>query len=223
MNAREAVLMRLRNALSPTETDAQRHARLLQRLNSPSLGPVPAFNQDTEALWARFIRESQTQACTVERLASSKAVGAVIMGYLTDVGLPPEGVISPRLHPVFPWADWGFRLEARAAKDSDQLGITDAEYAIAETGSLLMRSAHDTPSSVSLLPPVHIVILFENQIVPFLETALNGLRTQKEDASWPRSVFLISGPSRTGDIEQTMVLGAHGPSKVHLIIIPGSQ
>ena len=97
-----------------------------------------------------------------------------------------------------------------------------AEYlssfsAIAETGTLMLLSGPQTPATVSLLPETHIALVDISRIVPTMEDAFALLRA--EHGSLPRAVNFISGPSRTGDIEQTIVLGAHGPCRVHLILI----
>jgi L-lactate dehydrogenase complex protein LldG len=90
---------------------------------------------------------------------------------------------------------------------------------VAETGTLMMCSAPDTPAAVSLLPETHIAVVQALRIVPYMEDAWNLARA--ELGSLPRAVNFISGPSRTGDIEQTIVLGAHGPYRVHLVIVEG--
>ena len=98
-------------------------------------------------------------------------------------------------------------------------GITGSFCAIAETGTLMLCSAPDSPATVSLLPETHIAIVDARRIVPGMEEAWQLARERFGDL--PRSVNFISGPSRTGDIEQTIVLGAHGPYRVHLILVSG--
>ena len=103
--------------------------------------------------------------------------------------------------------------------DADLVGITGCFCAVAETGTLMMCSSPATPAAVSLLPETHIAIVLASRILPYMEDAWDLAR--KELGTLPRAVNFISGPSRTGDIEQTIVLGAHGPYRVHLVIVGG--
>jgi L-lactate dehydrogenase complex protein LldG len=82
----------------------------------------------------------------------------------------------------------------------------------------MLLSGPDTPASVSLLPETHIAIVPASRIVATMEDAFALLRAERPGAL-PRSVNFVSGPSRTGDIEQTIVLGAHGPCRVHIVIV----
>ena len=81
----------------------------------------------------------------------------------------------------------------------------------------MLLSGPDTPATVSLLPETHVAIVAASRIVPAMEDAWRLLRT--EGGGLPRAVNFISGPSRTGDIEQTLVLGAHGPYRVHVVLV----
>jgi len=95
--------------------------------------------------------------------------------------------------------------------------VTGVFSAIAETGTLMMCSGPDTPATVSLLPETHIALVPAGRIVPFMEDAWDLARA--ELGQLPRAVNFISGPSRTADIEQTIVMGAHGPYRVHIVVV----
>jgi len=115
------------------------------------------------------------------------------------------------------WAGAGVRVEARAARDEDLVGITGCFCAIADTGTLMLCSSRASPAAVSLLPETHVAIVPVSRIVPFMEEAWALVR--RELGALPRAVNFVSGPSRTGDIEQTIVLGAHGPYRVHIVLV----
>jgi L-lactate dehydrogenase complex protein LldG len=115
------------------------------------------------------------------------------------------------------WSGAAIRVEARAARDTDLVGITGAFCAIAETGTLMTLSGRDTPAAASLLPETHIAVVRKSRIVRGMEEAWQLLRD--ELGAPPRAVNFISGPSRTADIEQTVTLGAHGPYRVHIILV----
>lgn len=95
------------------------------------------------------------------------------------------------------------------------VGITTAQAAIAETGTLVLDSAHERHRLVSLVPPVHIAIIDAAQIYGTLGEALNWLRSNKEISP---AVTFITGPSRTADIELTLTIGVHGPQELYVII-----
>ena len=111
----------------------------------------------------------------------------------------------------------GISVAVRAAVDADMVGISGCFCAVAETGTLLLCSGAGTPATVSLLPETHIALVPVARLVATMEDAFAMVRAELGDM--PRALNFISGPSRTGDIEQTIVLGAHGPCRVHLILI----
>ena len=115
------------------------------------------------------------------------------------------------------WAGAGLAVEARPTIGHDRLGITGSFCAIAETGTLVFLSGADTPTATALLPDTHIAVVRADRIVAGMEEAFALIRAER--ATMPRAVNMISGPSRTGDIEQTIVLGAHGPYRVHLLLL----
>jgi L-lactate dehydrogenase complex protein LldG len=100
---------------------------------------------------------------------------------------------------------------------NDVLAITGCFCAIAETGTLVVLAGADTPTASTLLPATHVAVLRADRIVSGMEEAFALVR--RERGALPRAVNLISGPSRTGDIEQTVVVGAHGPYRVHIIVL----
>lgn len=94
-----------------------------------------------------------------------------------------------------------------------QAGITGCEFMIARTGSLLVTSAGDSGRQMNVFPPVHIVLAKSNQLVDYPENALDAVRGKYAD-DLPSTITTITGPSRTADIEKTLVLGAHGPKEL---------
>ena len=122
--------------------------------------------------------------------------------------------------PEFADLDWesvGLSVEARPTTGDDRLGITGTFCAIAETGTLVVLTGADTPTATTLLPDTHVAVVRADRIVSGMEEAFDLVR--RERGRLPRAVNLISGPSRTGDIEQTIVLGAHGPFRVHILVL----
>jgi L-lactate dehydrogenase complex protein LldG len=185
------------------ETYLRRHPR--GPLREPAADLVAVFRERAEAA-----------ASTTDRVASLAEAPPAITRHLDANGLPRSGCVWPLLGSI-DWRGAGLALDARAAHAEDAIGVTGVFSAIAETGTLMLCSGPDTPASVSLLPQTHIAIVPVQRIVPVMEDAWDLARA--ELGQLPRAVNFISGPSRTADIEQTIVLGAHGPYRVHILLV----
>ena len=98
-----------------------------------------------------------------------------------------------------------------------EVGITGCEFLIAHTGSVMVSSAQKGGRQMFVYPPLHIVIAHKNQLVDYLEKAYFGIHKKYKDG-FPSQIALITGPSRTADIEKTLVLGAHGPRELRVFI-----
>jgi L-lactate dehydrogenase complex protein LldG len=97
--------------------------------------------------------------------------------------------------------------------------VSHAFAAVAETGTLVLVSGADNPTTLNFLPDVHIVVVETSDVTPDFETVMARLRSRFGADAMPRTVNMITGPSRSADIEQTLILGAHGPRKLHVIVV----
>ena len=113
------------------------------------------------------------------------------------------------------WTDPG-----HATNDLEQCdgGVTACEALVAQTGSVLITSRSSGGRALSVLPPHHVVVAAREQLVPDLSAAFELLR-KKYDGDYPSAISFITGPSRTGDIERILVLGAHGPKELTVLLI----
>ena len=214
MSSREDILGRVRAGLGRNEANAKAGAAAVETwLAARNQGPRPAVAGD---LVARFCEWSEKQSSTVDTVAAMAHAPAAVARYLAGMQLQPRAVCWPRLAGLS-WSAAGLAVEPRAAVDADLVGITGCFCAVAETGTLMLLSGADTPANVSLLPETHIALVPASRIVAGMEEAWDIARM--ECGELPRAVNFISGPSRTGDIEQTIVLGAHGPYRVHIVIV----
>jgi len=214
--ARERILQRVRAALGregplPAAAAEPLHAYVAQH----PAGPRP--HQDWEPL-ARFRERALALSSTLDQVETLAAVPDAVARYLASTNLPPNAVVW-REYAHLDWKVAGIEVEARKAEASDRTGITGCFCAIAETGTLLQLSANARPASTSLLPDTHVAIVSAARIVNGMEDAWALVRAECE--ALPRAVNFISGPSRTADIEQTLVLGAHGPYRVHIVLVHG--
>lgn len=213
--ARDRILQRIRTAQGrgrsgPSLAEREAVATYLRRRPRGPLRPLEAD------LVARFRSRAESMQSTTEAVSRLADVPAAVRRYLDAHKLGARGCVWPQLAELA-WSESGVLLQARAAVDADLVGVTGVFAAIAETGTLMVVSGPQTPASVSLLVETHVAIVPASRIVAYMEDAWELARA--ELGQLPRAVNFISGPSRTADIEQVLVLGAHGPYRVHLIIV----
>ena len=219
--SREAIVGRVKKALARSgdrtraESDAQAYVA------AHAHGPRPRMPDD---LLARFMQRATDMESTVERIASRQEIPAAVARYLDALILPPMLAAQKSragvCWPAFADLDWigaGLQIEARPTTGNDRLGITGCFCAIAETGTLVVLAGADAPTATTLLPDTHVAVLPADRVVSGMEEAFALIR--REHGKLPRAVNMISGPSRTGDIEQTVVVGAHGPFRVHILVV----
>jgi L-lactate dehydrogenase complex protein LldG len=219
--ARDSVLDRVRKALGKRERDVAGLAVAEATIAAHVQGPRPSPAGDRIA---RFMQRARDMESSVERLAERAAIPAAVARYLDGLRLAgtlaaPKsgaGVCWPEFA-TLDWAGAGLEVEARPTTGDDRLGITGVFCAIAETGTMVLLSGADAPTASALLPDTHVAVVPAGRIVDGMEDAFALIR--RERGALPRAVNMISGPSRTGDIEQTIVLGAHGPFRVHILVV----
>jgi len=218
MSARDAILSRIRKAQGragsgPTASElAGVHAVIARR----EIGPRPGIASAPDSL-AQFRKECERVSTTFAEVASSVAVPAEVKRYLDGIGVAASVVAWSE----FAGLDWGLAgiaFAARPATGDDRTGLTGCFCAIAETGTVLLLSAPEMPKTNALLPDTHICVVRRSRLLKTMEDAFALVRTEIGEP--PRSMFMVSGPSRTADIEMTIVIGAHGPYRVHVILVP---
>ncbi len=99
-----------------------------------------------------------------------------------------------------------------------KLGITRCEYLIARLGTVMVSSRLSPGRKISIYPDIHLVLAYTSQLVPDLKNALQNLKKKYRD-QYPSMVSLVTGPSRTADIEKTLVMGAHGPKEIYVFLV----
>ena len=219
--SREAVLGRVRRALGKAGPDDAARDAAQAYVAAHAHGPRPAMPED---LVQRFLARASDMASTVERIASVEQIPTAVARYLAALKLPPSlamqqsrsGVCWPEFG-TLDWLSQDLHIEPRPTAGDDRIGITGTFCAIAETGTLVLVTGEPWPVASALLPDTHIAVVRADRIVSGMEEAFALVRAERPTT--PRALNLISGPSRTGDIEQTIVLGAHGPYRVHILVL----
>ncbi|MFM8466670.1 MAG: lactate utilization protein C [Oxalobacteraceae bacterium] len=215
--ARTAIFSRIRKAQQRTpEPTLAELTEARAYLASSSPGPRPDIGSD---LLGRFRQQAERTSQTVEEVQSLEGVPAAAARYLAGLGIAHDAIAWETMS-ALDWQQAGLKVDFRPPVDKDLVGITGCFCAIAETGTLMLLSGAETYASAALLPETHIAVIPVSRIVGSMEDAF--ALAKKERGELPRATNFISGPSRTGDIEQTIVLGAHGPYRVHLILVHGA-
>ncbi|MCW5732519.1 MAG: LUD domain-containing protein [Enhydrobacter sp.] len=220
--ARTQILNGIRRSLRRGELAGPARESVAARLNAPLRGPLVGRAQlpQPEKV-ALFCQWAEINNATVARVAAGEVAGEVA-AYLVRNNLPAEAAMAPS--PLLDRYGWSgqklLTLRRGRGEGRDQVSITGAFAGIAETGTLVMVSGADHPVSLNLLPDTHIVVLREEDVVAGYEEVWARLRERYGKDALPRTVNTITGPSRTGDIEQAMELGAHGPRRMHIVVVP---
>lgn len=166
-----------------------------------------------------FVRNLEKEFGSVTRVPDLDSVPAAVADYLAVQNLPSSLVMAP--HPELRAINWSSRpllnIREGRAQASDMVSVQHVFAGIAETGTMMLPSAPERPTTLNLLADTEIAVLRASRIVGAYEEAWDLLRA--ELGGMPRNVMLVTGPSRSADIEQTLELGAHGPRRVHVVLV----
>ena len=224
--SREAILGGIRRGLKRGPLPVDQQAMLLGRLARPPRQLIPARSQVARPEQVLlFIRNVEKEFGTVDRVPAPGAVPAAVAAYLAGENLPGTVVMAP--HPELQALPWGerplLRIREGRAEAADLVSVQHAFAGVAETGTLVLPSGPQRPTTINLLPDTAIAVLRVSRVVGPLEEAWDLLRAQHlpqpSGGFMPRNVMLVTGPSRSADIEQTLELGAHGPRRLHVVLI----
>ena len=221
-DARARVLGKIRSALGVAADGDARMQAVRERLETHPAGLVPARADKPKAeRLALFVQMLEGQGATVVQAEDAADVPELIAAYLREKNLPAElRSGTDALLSGMPW-DRVPSLERRAgpAEAQDGASLSRAVAGAAETGTLFLTSGPENPTTLNFLPDTHIAVIQAEDIGGSYEEAWDRLRARYGPRTLPRAVNMVSGPSRTADIEQTIIMGAHGPRRLHVIIV----
>ena len=222
-DARSTILGKISRSLGVETDDPARQQTVTDRLSTRKRGTVPlrATGAPSE-LVKRFIGYAKAVAATVDRLDDTDKIPDAIAAYLKKENLPAAFRMAP--HEDLRVIDWSahpaLTVTEGPSDGHDLVGVNRAVCGVAETGTLVMTSGPETPTTLNFLPETEVIVVRADEIVGGYEDAWDVVRQRADVAGeMPRTVNMITGPSRTGDIEQTIYLGAHGPRRLHILII----
>ncbi len=217
MTSREQILDDVRKALKRAAGQPPRFEAA--PLPAPTLRiPLSDRNLSADLFVQKFenlggksfrVRNAAAVVPAISELLNQKSAIASNSPFLRKCGI--TGL--PQVHAGFTDRD-----DLKQACAGADIGITSVDYALAATGSLVMLSSHNEARLISLLPPAHIAIFPRSLILANLDELLSILPRPADQTS---SMVLITGPSRTADIEQILVRGVHGPGEIYAVIVDG--
>ncbi|MBN8907398.1 MAG: LUD domain-containing protein [Rhodospirillales bacterium] len=218
--SREVILTAIRRGLRRGELPADQAAMLRGRLAQHQRQLIHARSRLPHPQQVDlFVRNVEKEFGTVTRVAAAAEVPGAVADYLAAQNLPSELVMAP--HPELQAIPWQERpmlsIRQGRAEATDAVAVQHAFAGIAETGTLMFPSAPERPTTLNVLADTAIAVLRASRLVGAYEDAWDLLRT--ELGGMPRNVMLVTGPSRSADIEQTLELGAHGPRRLHVVLI----
>jgi len=224
--SREKILGAIRRGLKRGPLPDDQVLGLRARLAAHPRHLIPARSAvPRPAQLSLFIANVEKEFGSVTRVPDLDAIPAAIADYLAAQNLPSEFVMAP--HPELQSIPWSnrplLRLREGRAEASDTVSVQHGYAAVAETGTLMLPSAPERPTTLNLLSDTAIVVLRASRVVGAYEAAWDLLRAESHGGVaggfMPRNVMLVTGPSRSADIESTLELGAHGPRRLHVVLV----
>ena len=225
MSARDAILGAVRRQVARQGVagdETARRALVANRLADAPRGVLPSRGQvPARERLELFCQRAEAVQTSVDRVGGYDGIAPAVADYLRGRNLPQRVRLGTdeRLGGI----DWSkapaMERDVGPSDGSDPVGLSHATKGVAETGTLVLTSGLDNPTTVNFLPETHIVVIDAADIEGDYESALDAIRQRHGKGRMPRTVNMITGPSRSGDIEQTILLGAHGPRSLHIIVV----
>lgn len=209
-SAREEILARIRKSLGRESVLQTDRVALAERIARPPIHLQPTIDTNKVQLFAKKLQAVHAGFQSVGREQIMDAISRCLEKYQ----LSAEFKAAPELRDLSWPQEW--QVEFGSSQGDDLISVTPCFLAAAETGSVVLLSSPNSPTSLNFLPDCHIVLVYHHQLVLYLEDVWPKLR---EVGAPPRSVNFITGPSKTADVEQTIQYGAHGPRSLEIIFV----
>jgi len=223
MTGRDRIFAKIRAGLGVTGHDQDRQAAAARRIAASRrhLTPDRVAGKSHEQHMQLLRGFLEGQCATVVEAASAKDVPRLVAKYLRDTNLPMRLKVGADGYLArLPWStEPALELRHGRAEAGDEVGLSRAMAAVAETGTLVLASGADNPVTINFLPETHIVVIEASGVVGTYEDAWARVRERFGARAMPRTINMISGPSRTGDIGGKLVMGAHGPRRMCVVIV----
>lgn len=216
-NSRAEIFSRIQRSRSSNNKRPD-HKLCEEHIKTHKRGVLPVIEQP---VLERFISKIKNVSVTYHCINNNAALPTAVLDYMNEHNIDPQIVAAPTA--LFQNLDWSDlrKIEFRIAQDKDLTTLTLAYAAVAETGTLVLCSGPESPTTLNFLPDNNICVIRQKDIYHYMEEVWDVLRHDSDSLgnAIPRAINLITGPSRTADVEQTIQLGAHGPRHLHIIIL----
>ncbi|MGD0188713.1 MAG: lactate utilization protein [Roseiarcus sp.] len=225
MSARDEILGAVRRSLHVAGNEAPRRAAVEARLAQAPAGVIPERGQgDARRRAATFKDEAARAQASLAEVADAADVPAEVARYLRENNLAATLRMGEDARlTAMPWGATALELSRGPSDGHDLNAVSAAFAAVAETGTLALVSGPDNPTTLNFLPDNHIVVVFADDLLGDTESVFAKLRAAYGVGAAPRTLNFITGPSRSADIEQTLLLGAHGPRRLHIVVVGGAK
>jgi L-lactate dehydrogenase complex protein LldG len=198
---------------------------------APKPGPVIPLRgqQKDRALVDLFKKQAEAAAATVVEVARPEDVPAAVSEYLRGRNLPPQIRLAPDARVQgLDWKSQPLLETSTGASDGhDAASVTPVLAGVAETGTLMVHSGDATPNTLHFLPETHIAVVYADELVGTYEDGWTALRAKQggdlSNGAMPRTVSFVTGPSRSADIGKILLMGAHGPKRLHVILVDAKR
>jgi L-lactate dehydrogenase complex protein LldG len=222
-SAREDILSNIRRSLAVRGNERTRRQIVAERLDRAAKGVIPERGQVSgDELVEVFRTQAELALSTVHMVDSVAEVPQAVAEFLRNHNLPAAIRVGEDLRlRALPWGDTTLEVTHGRSEGADLNAVSHAFGAVAESGTAVMVSGPENPSTLNFLPDNHIVVVAAKDIAGDYESVLARVRSTYGKGRMPRTVNFITGPSRSGDIEQTLLLGAHGPRRLHVVVVKG--
>jgi L-lactate dehydrogenase complex protein LldG len=219
--SRARILGDIRTTLDADTSEAARRASVADRLAHPFAHPRPGRTRlAASELPQQFKDYQRTLGVDLIEVGTAAEIPVAVSEYLIGLGLPLR--LRRGADPLLarlPWADAStLVVDIGAAEDGDAVGLSRAVAGVAETGTLALASGPDNPVTLGFVPDTHIVVLRVDAIVGSYEEAC-AMVLAETGGVMPRTLNLVTGASRTGDIGGKIVMGAHGPRRLAIFLL----
>jgi L-lactate dehydrogenase complex protein LldG len=211
---KKVVLTRIRQALHRQALSPDEQNSLATSMKQHSRGIIPQLT--IPSLMESFITAATTAAAVVTQVATINEIPSALLHLHQQHHLQHPISVASQLKTLIPWqtqSELIIQFDANPAADA--IAVTGCLCGVAETGTLVLVSSPKSPTLLNFLPQIHVVLLPTEKIVAVYEDAWDLVRQMD---AMPRTVNFITGPSRTGDIEQKILLGVHGPKALYIIL-----
>jgi L-lactate dehydrogenase complex protein LldG len=217
--SRQQIFNSIRQGLGRSELQGEALKQARERLSAhrPNCIPKRSLLPAAEQL-ALFKTMATEAAAEIEEIASINQLPAAVASFLKNENLDHLLMSQEQELMAQDWSSLAdIRIEHRAASVGDPVSLSLAFSAIAETGTLMLLSSPQSPTTHNFMPDLHLVVLKTSNLVGPYEQAWQRLRERGK--TLPRTVNMITGPSRSADIEQKLQMGAHGPKRLVIFLV----